>query len=162
MEKTKTRTRTSPQKLSKGKGAKASEEQVKVIFQEDDNEVTVQIDGIEKEFPLPSEIAEEQTAYENNNSNHLEQDKDSEVQFSIHKRKETRSPRVEKFWKEVQRASINFDADGGDLDERQTSREEGEPSSDDDDNASNSSSVKILPRDKGANRTRGKGIPGGL
>ena len=112
-----------------------------MVFEEENNEVTVEVDGVEKEFPLPSDYERGGT---NNNATLITQG-------------EAVSPRVAKFRKSVALATARYgessqseDNNRGLGNDEDSSVEEDETHSSSDDEGSNSSSVKILPRSKEA------------
>ena len=147
------KTTTSPQKLAKGKGKgkgkKDRTETVKVIFQEENDEVVVEVDGIDTEFP-----ADEATELCQGGSN-------NNAVVSQHPEKVSRADKFRKMVstattafaellsEEYQEISVN-QMQNKELDARKgyTSTEEGETESSDEDTQSFSSSVKILPRTK--------------
>ena len=117
---------------------------MRVVFEEENNEVTVEVDGTEKEFPLPSDYEKEGT---NNNATRIPQER-------------VVSPRAAKFRKSVAMATAKYGESlqneniaeamniGNTDNEAESSAEEGETNSSSDDEVSISSSVKILPRSK--------------
>ena len=146
------KTKSSPRKLAK-RDKKERNGVVRVVFEEDNDEVTVEVDGVESEFPMPTDKGEGNPADRNGNG---ENSKNNNASVATNK-----VSRADRFRKKVNTASQMFDQDKIEESDNEvvfqyhnssysqnSSAEEGETrtSSDDwDDTRSETSSVKIRP-----------------
>ena len=145
-------TKTSPRKLNIGKQTQkeSNKDTVTVVFQEDNDEVTVEVDEIEQEFPMEDVDHDQSNSSQRNNNAMLDQNQ------SLENRKRKSPSRVDRFRKKVARASALFNQDSFEdqLDREllSSSCEEGETKSEDEaetednDHGSDTLSVKIRPR----------------
>ena len=151
--------KTSPRKLAKPrrKNPKSNAEAVRVTFEEENDRVTLKIEGIDKNFPEPPEVGREddnsQGSQQSRNNNATVVTNKAGPKGGKENRRKASPSRADRFREMVSTASSTM---GDEMMEEETNesfvREEGETRTseeeEDDDNASDTSSVKILRRSK--------------